>query len=75
VFSSGFSLKIWSWPFPVGIEGDMWHHHGGCTEAKQLRVERVTVRSISQELVHFVHGEVDRLYVHRDNLGSSNNPL
>jgi hypothetical protein len=38
---------------PTGIGGGMWRHHGGCVEEKQLRVERVAVRSISQELVHF----------------------
>jgi hypothetical protein len=30
---------------PTGIRGDTWHHHGGCVEAKQLRVECVDVRS------------------------------
>jgi hypothetical protein len=29
---------------PVGIGGDMWHHHEGCVKAKQLRVEHVAVR-------------------------------
>jgi hypothetical protein len=50
---------------PVGIICDMWRHHEGCVKAKQLRVERVAVRSISQELVHFAPSGVDRLYVSR----------
>jgi hypothetical protein len=33
-----------------------WSHHGGCVDAKQLCVERVTVRSKLQELVHFSLG-------------------
>jgi hypothetical protein len=28
-----------------GIDGDTWHHNEGCVKAKQLRVERVGVRS------------------------------
>jgi hypothetical protein len=40
----------------AGIGGGTWHHHGGCVEAKQLHVERVTVRSKSKELVHFAPG-------------------
>jgi hypothetical protein len=40
----------------AGIGGGTWHHHGGCVEAKQLHVERVSVRSKSQELVHFAPG-------------------
>jgi hypothetical protein len=35
----------------VGIGGGMWCHREGCIKAKQLRVERVGVRSKSQELV------------------------
>jgi hypothetical protein len=33
--------------------GGTWHHHEGCIEAKQISVERVVVRSIFEELVHF----------------------
>jgi hypothetical protein len=60
---------------PVGIGGGTWRPHERCIEAKQLRVERVAVRSIFEELVHFTPGGVDRLYVSRGSLGSSNNPL
>jgi hypothetical protein len=38
----------------AGIGGDTWHHHEGCFEAKQLHVERIVVRSIFKELVHFI---------------------
>jgi hypothetical protein len=38
---------------PARFGDDMWRHHEGCVKAKQLRVERATVRSKSQELVHF----------------------
>jgi hypothetical protein len=38
---------------PARIGGDTWCHHNGCVKEKQLRVERVAVRSKSQELVHF----------------------
>jgi hypothetical protein len=30
---------------PAGIRGGTWHHREGCIKAKQLRVERMTVRS------------------------------
>jgi hypothetical protein len=59
----------------VGIGGGTWRHHEGCIEAKQLHVEHVAVRSISQELVHFAPDGVDKLYVSRGSIGSSNNPL
>jgi hypothetical protein len=35
------------------IRGGTWRHHEGCVVAKQLCVERMAVRSKSQELVHF----------------------
>jgi hypothetical protein len=38
---------------PVGIEGGTRHHREGWVKTKQLRVERMAVRSKSQELVHF----------------------
>jgi hypothetical protein len=38
---------------PTGIRGGTWRHREGCVKAKELRVERVAVRSKSQELVHF----------------------
>jgi hypothetical protein len=38
---------------PAGTRGDTWRHREGHVKAKQLRVERVAVRSKSQELVHF----------------------
>jgi hypothetical protein len=60
---------------PTRIRGGTWHHHEGCIEAKQLRVERVAVRSISEELVHFAFGGVDKLYVSWGSLGSSNNHI
>jgi hypothetical protein len=37
----------------VGIKGGMWYHHEGCVETKQLYVERMAVKSKSQEFVHF----------------------
>jgi hypothetical protein len=57
---------------PTGIIGGTWHHHEGCIEAKQLRMELMVVRSISEELVHFAFDGVDRLYVSWGSLGSSN---
>jgi sarcosine oxidase delta subunit len=41
---------------PMGIKDVMWSHHGGCVEAKHLRVERMTIRSKSHELVYFAPG-------------------
>jgi hypothetical protein len=38
---------------PTGIRGGTWRHREGCVKVKELRVERVAVRSKSQELVHF----------------------
>jgi hypothetical protein len=35
----------------------------------------MTIRSISQELVHFDPDGMDRFYIHRGGLGSSNNLL
>jgi hypothetical protein len=60
---------------PAGIGGSTWCHHEGCVKVKQLRVERVAVKSISQELVHFAPDRVDMLYVSRGSLESNNNPL
>jgi hypothetical protein len=41
---------------PVGIRGGTWCHHEMCVERKQLHVERVAVRSKSQELAHLALG-------------------
>jgi hypothetical protein len=38
---------------PSLIRGVTWHHWEGCIEAKQLHVERLAVKCILQELVHF----------------------
>jgi hypothetical protein len=37
----------------AGLRGGMWRCREGCIKANQLRVERVAIRSKSQELVHF----------------------
>jgi hypothetical protein len=37
----------------AGIKGGVWRHHEACIEAKQLRVERVAIRSKCQELGPF----------------------
>jgi hypothetical protein len=53
---------------PMGIKGGIRRHHEGCIETKQIHVERVTVRSIFEELLHFAPSGVDRLYVSRVSL-------
>jgi hypothetical protein len=52
---------------PEEIGGGTWRHKRGCVKAKQLRVERVVVKSKLQLLVHFSPGGVDRLYVNMGN--------
>jgi hypothetical protein len=52
----------------MGIRGGTRRHHEGCIELKQICVERVTIKSISEELLHFAPGGVDRLYVSRVSL-------
>jgi hypothetical protein len=42
---------------PVGIREDMWHHHEGCIEAKQLLVERMAVKpKIGLKTKKFISG-------------------
>jgi hypothetical protein len=54
---------------PEGASADTWHHSEECIKAKQLRVECGAVRSKTYELVYFVPGGVDRLYVNSGGLG------
>jgi hypothetical protein len=60
---------------PEEIGGSTWHHSEECIKAKQLRVERLTIRSKTLGLVYFAPSGVDRLYVNRGSLENRNNTL
>jgi hypothetical protein len=53
---------------PTRSGGGTWHHSKGCVKANQLRVERMTIGSKTQELVHFSPGGVDKLMYPRGTL-------
>jgi hypothetical protein len=53
----------------------MWRDHRGCVKAKQLHGKSMVIRRKLHELVHFIPGGVDRLYVNKARLGNRNNPL
>jgi hypothetical protein len=59
----------------VETGGGMWRDHRGCVKAKQLHGKSMVIRRKLHELVHFIPGGVDRLYVNKARLGNRNNPL
>jgi hypothetical protein len=54
-FHRAWASKLYG-AVPTGIEGSMWFHCEGCVEVRQLHVERMPIRCIFLELVHFVSG-------------------